>query len=87
MTFRSCQGVKLWIDDMKNRTYPQAIKKNESYPVFGYIKKHAGKHELENSKSMISLKKVGLSTKTPLALSTTTTLFYKKKIRRQDNHL
>jgi hypothetical protein len=87
MTFPSCQGVKLWIDILKNRTYPQTIKKNESYPVFGYIKKHVGKHELQDSKSMISLEKVGLSTKSLFTLSTTTTLFYKKKIRRQDNPL
>ena len=36
---------------------------------------------------MISKQKNRLSTKSAVALSTTTTLFYKKKIRRQDKCL
>ncbi len=58
----------------------------KSYPVFGYTKKHASQHGLVIAKSLILLKKIGLSTQNSFALSTTTILFLKKKIRRQDKY-
>jgi hypothetical protein len=58
----------------------------KSYPIFGYTKKHARQHGLEIPKSLILLKKIGLSTQNRFALSTTTILFLKKKIRRQDKY-
>jgi hypothetical protein len=47
--------------------------------------KHACQHLLSLLKPLISFHKAGLSTEVVKALSTTTTLFYKKEIRRQAN--
>jgi len=50
------------------------------------MEKHARQHPLEITKSLISFKKTTLYTKSDFALSTTTILFLKKKIRRQHKY-
>jgi hypothetical protein len=49
------------------------------------FQKHGYQHLLRSFKPLISFHKSGLSTEEAKALSTTTTLFTKKEIRRQSN--